>query len=310
MTTPVQWAGEKDNMWKPTGETTAALPPGHYAHYEVQGMFGKEVFLSKQEPKHDKAIIVADSISNHIIDSIKRFKGAKETYKRFNQLHKRGMLLEGPAGSGKSMSAMLASEWHVAEGGIVVYPYHPAAFGSLPRMLEQIRKIHANLDILCILEDIDNNYYQEDEEMLLGMLDGMFQVGNVYYILTTNHVEQLSERLINRPKRIDEVIHVGPPSIEARRSYLNGIIPEDQAMRKEVIDALANASDGLMLAHLSELMISYLVLDHPLEEVAARLKKMNEPDNDDDIMGAADMPPVIQLHVSRDDLRAKPKRRR
>ena len=281
MSNPMQWAGAEDNRWQPMGATVATLPPGFYTFFST--MMGR--YIRQRDPKTDKAIVVADSISNRIIEQIKIFQSKRADYARFGMLHKRGILLEGPAGSGKTMSANIAGHYIVDQGGVVVSPDSPDYFPNLPGFLGDIRKVHPDMPIMCILEDIDHEAYQEYVEHHLALLDGHHQIGNCFYVATTNHIDRIDKRLTNRPKRYDEVIHVGPPSEAARRSYLEQIIPQDQSMRKEVLDALTKQSEGFMLAHLSELAIAYLVLDHPLDEAIKRLRTMGAPANDDDIMG-------------------------
>lgn len=294
--TLTQWTGSHDNFWQPTGPTSATLPPGFYK----MGMAISGPYLMAKDPKIDRAIIVDDSISHYIIAQIKKFHAAREQYKRFGQLHKRGIMLEGPAGSGKTMSANIAGKFMVDSGGVVISPAQANYFEALPGMLNRLREVHPDLPILCILEDIDHQAYVANTDLHLALLDGHWQIGNCFYIATTNHIEEIDERLTNRPKRYDEVIHVGPPSEAARRSYLNQIVPADQPMRKEAIDAMTKLSEGFMLSHLSDLMVSYLLLDHPLEEAAKRLQKMNDPSNDDDIMGQSEgtIQAVIQLPAS------------
>lgn len=306
MSEPKQWVGAKENCWQPMGETTAALPPGFYEFTAVMGGF-----LAHKDPKTDKAIIVADSVSNRIIEQIKIFQSKRADYARFGLLHKRGILLEGPAGSGKTMSANIAGQYVVGIGGAVIAPSSPNHFGYFPSFLDRIRKVHPNLPLMCILEDIDAEGYVGEIEKHLALLDGKNQIGNCFYVATTNHIDQVDERLTNRPKRYDEVIHVGPPSEAARRSYLEQLVPADQAMRKEAIDVMSKMSDGFMLAHLSELMIAYLLLDHPLEEAVKRLRTMNMvPANDDAMIGGPQGGGVFTIQLDAASVKAATKRRR
>ena len=299
MSKATQWAGAESNWWIPTGPTTTALPPDFYLL--KHGFMGP--FLASYAPKTDKAIVVEDSVSHRLINQIKKFHASRAEYARFGMLHKRGIMLEGPAGTGKTMTANIAGKFVVENGGVVISPALPQYFSKLPGFLTSLREVHPDLPVLCVLEDIDHEEYRDNVELHLALLDGQFQIGNCFYIATTNHIGAVDERLTNRPKRYDEVIHVGPPSAAARRSYLEQIVPFDQSMRKEVIEAITNATEGFMLAHLSEVMTAYLVLDHPLEEVVKRLRHMMAPPNDDDIMGSKAEAPAGGIWISADALK-------
>lgn len=297
-----QWHGASDNHWSPVGATTAILPPGFYEFCST--MLGS--YLKQEDPKTDNAIVVADSVSHRIIEQIKIFQSKRADYRRFGLLHKRAIMLEGPAGSGKSMSAKIAGDHIIACGGVVISPGSPNYFPNLPSFLKDLRAIHLEMPVMCILEDIDHEAYNEEYiERHLSLLDGKDQIGNCFYVATTNHIDKIDPRLTNRPKRYDEVIHVGPPSEAARRNYLGQIIPKDQPARGEAIDALTKMGDGFMFSHLNELMVTYLVLDHPLDEAVKRLRAMNSPKNDNDIMGGKASGDMIQLQIPASSFRRR-----
>lgn len=290
-----QWTGADDNRWEPVGATTSALPPGFYHFLMEDGMFGERSFLSKFVPAHDCAVLIKDAVSDYCIKQLTKFRASHADYARFKMLHKRGIMLAGPAGSGKTMAATLAGEHVVSNGGIVVQPFSPHYFGGLPDMLRWIRHIHPDMFIMCLLEDIDSRPYQDMVEKHLALLDGHLQIDNCFFMATTNHMDEVDERLTNRPKRYDEVIYVGAPSESSRRSYLDQIIPQDQPNRQAAIDELAKVSEGLMLAHLADLMISHLLLGHTVQDAATRLQKMNAPSDDEIVNGEKSM--VLQLAV-------------
>lgn len=304
-----QWTGADINAWEPVGATTPALPPAFYQLMYSSNMLGDKMYLAKFAPKYDRVVVIKDGVSEHLCQQIRTFRAERPKYHKFNLLHKRGILLHGPAGSGKTMACMLAGEDTVASGGIVVVPSSPHNWQPMGQMFLQIRQVHPDLPILAICEDIDHESYSDYVERFLSMLDGKDQVDNIFWLATTNHLDEIDPRLTNRPKRFDEVIYVGPPTTDARRSYLEQIVPADQAMRKESIDAMTSQSDGLMLAHLSDLMISYLVLGHDLTKSVERLKAMNATSlpTDDEIMGTTS-DGVLTLQIPAGALKRKHKR--
>jgi len=63
--------------------------------------------------------------------------------------------------------------------------------------------------------------YDEDEQALLQLLDGGIQHSNTVIIATTNYPENLPDRIINRPSRIDRIVEIDMPTREMREIYIN-----------------------------------------------------------------------------------------
>lgn len=74
------------------------LPPGTY---RVQYRGGVQCFVP-ENLLTDQIFRLEHSIQDTIIDDIKKFWTKKEVYEKFGLLHKRGILMHGPQGSGKS----------------------------------------------------------------------------------------------------------------------------------------------------------------------------------------------------------------
>lgn len=270
-----QWMVHNDGkLWQPFDHLLEpTLAPGVY---DISvGMGGP--CLCKISPLSDKPIMVDDGHCQRIFAGILKFWDSRVLYTEFGLLHKRGILMEGPPGSGKTMVAqMLATKLTSAGGYTIIAPFNSHAIHMMEWALRTIREYHPEAPILNVIEDLDSRISEGDldVEELLSILDGENQIANVVHLATTNYVSNLDARFTNRPSRFDEVIRVAEPSEQARASYMRQLIPPSH-FTESLLSQLVAVSNGLMLAHLRELVVSTLVLNQPLDSVATRLRTMN-----------------------------------
>ena len=148
---------------------------------------------------------------------------------------KRGILLGGTFGTGKSMAAKVASKFAVEAGVTFVYVQRAK---ELKYAIEFARKYQ---DPACVIfcEDIDRETDGErDVEMddLLNIIDGIdSKTMNLFVVLTTNNLDGINAAML-RPGRLDAVIEVTPPDAEAverlLRSYGGGSISSKEDLKE------------------------------------------------------------------------------
>lgn len=285
MTNRVQWTGITNNYWRASDATTDKLPPGRYK-------IGPFV-MQMVKVESDTAIISEDGTAERIFNDIIKFWGQSKTYKAYGILHKRGYLMHGLPGGGKTMTAIAIANKIVAAGGIATFAPANTPIHWLRSCLKQVREVQPDLPILNVMEDIDKQN-KEEREAILSILDGEDQVGNIVHLATTNYLMALDERFRKRPSRFDEVIDLGRPNAKTRHSFIKQLIPrEDQ--REDTIAVLTDASDGLLFAHIKELVVAHMVLGKPLTETVERLKASMPTDT---------MPPakaVVDYELDDDD---------
>ena len=252
---------------KPQPVQIFPLPPGIYNAYDMMGV----PILLDTKLVSDNIIELPDTVNESVVVSIRDFWGARERFKTLKQLFKRGILLKGPPGSGKTVAVLRVSVGLVEAGGVVlIYGGASATAGCL----KMLRSLEPERPVIVIIEDIDQIVTRE-KRSLLALLDGEAQVDNVVYLATTNYVDQLPPELTNRPSRFDEVVEIGYPSAEARRMYLRSLLgvaelPENQ------LDDWVRITDNLAIAHLKELAVATYCLGRDPLEVVERLRKMGE----------------------------------
>lgn len=182
---------------------------------------------------------------------------------------KRGVLLGGTFGTGKTLAATVASKIAVDNG--ITYLYIPRA-DELADAIEFAKQYQSPACVI-FCEDIDRvtageRSIQMDD--ILNILDGIDTKGaNILTVLTTNDLMSINPAML-RPARLDAVIDVTPPDAKAveklLRLYGGDAIDPDT----DLSDA-AKSLDGQIPAVIAEVVkrakLAQLRLQPPGEKV-------------------------------------------
>jgi hypothetical protein len=258
------WSEVEEGVFSQFYSSGAKLPSGTY-RCVMRPDHG--ICLQKVESKSDELILLPDNVSGNLISEARRFWLAGDEFRKRGFLHKRGFLLMGPAGCGKTCIINQVADYVLNElGGLVLLVTEPA---RAELALAALRQVEPERAVLAVMEDIDSMLGDEQEERLLSFLDGKTQIDHVLFIATTNYPERLDPRFLSRPSRFDRVEVIQAPGAEVRRAYLErraSDLPADE------LDRWVEASDGFSIAHLKELILAVKCLGADLNETAERLK--------------------------------------
>lgn len=272
-----QWSHNGPGF-RPCGPTQPKLTPGFYRPILVESMMGSQTFIEPISIVTDDLVMLEDSPVGYVTNSIQRFWKGKNLYAKHGIVHKRGIMLEGPPGTGKTSVANMISKFFVENGGLVFY----TGADSFPATLDAVKWLRQIQDepVLLVMEEFDRYMrHAEVVDALMQLLDGAASVDNVVFLATTNYVKKIDPRFTKRPSRFDDIVHVGIPSATARKSYLQKLIIEFGGDASEV-ETYVTATDGLLLAHLKEAVIATKVLGQSLEFVVTRLRDMVPKDEE------------------------------
>jgi hypothetical protein len=264
---PVRHYTVFDNYYRPCPPTTNILPPGYY-HCEKDNA---GVYFIKFPIDTSDLIRFPGSMPDEIISEFESFWTKRELYAMRGEPHKRGFLLWGPPGGGKTCTATLIMKDFIDAGNIVLrYNW------LVPEAINKLRNIEPSRRIMVTIEDIDTYTKQrssEEEQVLLQFLDGDRQYSNIVVIATTNFPEDLGDRIINRPSRFDRVAYIGMPSEIDRKLYLEKKCKSTAT--SEQVKWVAD-TDNWTLAHLKELILAVEIYGLPYEKTIRRLNSMRQ----------------------------------
>ena len=226
--------------------------------------------MEKQIVNTDDIIILPDTESESVLKEIERFWTLKPEFEKRGFIYKRGILLWGDPGSGKTCTIQLLIQSIIAKGGVAIFANH---HNTTANCLQMLRKIEPDRPIVVLLEDLDALVREHGESGYLALLDGESQVNNVVFIATTNYPERLDKRFVDRPSRFDTIKLIPMPGAEARYVYLK---TKEPSLTEEELEKWVSMSKGFSVAHLKEMIISNRCYGKPVENVVRRLRKMTE----------------------------------
>lgn len=282
--TYVHWTTSDGRVFIPAAKTKPRLTPGVY---EINLSPNIGLYFEKIPVKTEGLVRFPDTNSNKVVAEIQKFWEREAIFEEYKLTHKRGILLYGPPGSGKSCTIQLIMEDVVDRHGIVIRFTDPYKFIDGMRILRQIQ---LDTPAVVIMEDLDSILDMYSESEVLNILDGVNEVKKVVFLATTNYPEELGARIVNRPSRFDKRFRIGFPKAESRRIYfehlISGANPKKlNAKLKELkidLDRWVEDTDNMSIAHLKELFVAVVILGDEYADAIKTLQSMKERLEDKD----------------------------
>ena len=219
----------------------------------------EELFKSIKAASFDD-LVLPPALGEELETDLPRFFAARETYERYGVPWKRGVLLIGPPGNGKT-HAVKAMVNRLNVPCLYVKSLE-ACDGENACIRKVFVRARHNQPCLVVLEDIDALITDKNRSFFLNELDGFASNTGVVVIATTNHPERLDPSILDRPSRFDRKFYFELPAADERSRYAsrwNETLQAEMRIGAQVLAEVVKLTDGFSFAYLKELFVSAMM---------------------------------------------------
>ncbi len=206
-------------------------------------------------------LILPPQLKRELREDFRRFFASRDLYRKHGIPWKRGALLIGPPGNGKTHTIKaLVNELSLP--CLYVKSFKADCGAEQTHMREVFARARRSAPCLVVLEDLDALIEDENRAFLLNELDGFANNEGVVVIASTNHPEKLDPAFLERPSRFDRKYRFDLPGLSERLMYVrhwNQTLQLELRLTDEEELKIAECADGFSFAFLKELFLSAMM---------------------------------------------------
>jgi|688.fasta_scaffold17853_6 chaperone BCS1 len=209
-------------------------------HRAGQGYWMEQM---KRLPRPLDSVILCNGLMEEMLEDARTFLARRDWYVQRGIPYRRGYLLHGPPGTGKSSAVVAIASALQMDIAILSLGDSSLDDNGLAELFSSIP-----VNSLVLIEDIDCAFLERKEgddkrskvtfSGLLNAIDGVAAGEGRLLFATTNHIQRLDPALI-RPGRIDRKIYIGFATTEQAEKLFFRFFPNaDEAWAKEFASAI------------------------------------------------------------------------
>jgi AAA+ superfamily predicted ATPase len=219
-----------------------------------------DLYESIQSASFDN-LILAGNLKEEIQRDISGFFEAEATYRQYGIAWKRGVLLLGPPGNGKTHSVKSVIN-SLGKPCLYVKSFTSEYKTDQDNIGAVFERARETAPCILVLEDLDSLLTRANRSFFLNEMDGFASNDGILTLATTNHPERLDPAILERPSRFDRKYTFNLPQPSERVRYLEMFSSRLQSELRLTLAGLANvssATEGYSFAYLKELYVSSMM---------------------------------------------------
>jgi len=219
----------------------------------------QELFDAIESASFD-ALILPAVLRRELREDFGRFLSSRELYQKYGIPWRRGVILIGPPGNGKTQTVKAII--NESNKPCLYVKSFKACWGTDHDAIREVfKRARKTAPCIVVLEDLDSLVRADNRSFFLNELDGFAENTGVLVLATTNHADKLDPAILDRPGRFDRKYYFDLPTFAGRLAYLNkwneALAPElrcpEGRLRK-----VADMTEGFSFAYLKEACVSSL----------------------------------------------------
>ncbi len=220
----------------------------------------KELFTSIQDSTFER-LILPQALKDELKADFRQFLDSREIFRRYGLPWKRGVLLIGPPGNGKTHSVKALINW-LGVSCLYVKSFTSKHSTDQENIHSVFQRARQTTPCILVLEDLDSLITDKNRSYFLNEVDGFMTNDGILLLATTNHPERLDTAILERPSRFDRKYHFELPGYEERAAYMatwNASVDPELRISQDASASLAADTEGFSFAYLKELWLASLM---------------------------------------------------